>query len=77
MTSEHIKTRRKLKEVATVNDFKKLLEECILSDEDKKLLEMHYLSNKDFRYIGDALGFAEQTIKYKHKNALQKLSNIL
>ena len=77
MRSEHIKTRSKIKNIANVTTFNELLDSCTLTEEDKELLRLHYLNGKDFRYIGDKLGFAESTIKKRHRKALQKLNKIL
>ena len=75
--SQHIETRRKLKDVSLVSDFEELLALCTLSDEDKVILRLHYLQDKAFRYIGDMLGYSERTIKARHKRALKKLSDAL
>lgn len=77
MASEHIKTRQKIQDIAEIASFNELLDACTLTDEDKELMRMHYLQGKDFRYIGDMLGFAESTVKKRHRKALQKLSRIL
>lgn len=77
MTTEHVKTRKRIKDIASISTFNDLLEASTLSAEDKEVLKMHYLEDKDFRYIGDTLGLSEQTIKYRHKKALQKLSKLL
>ena len=74
--SETIDTRKKLKDVPTVSRFDDLLEQLTLSDEDKEILRLHYLKGKDFRYIGDMLGYAEITIKKRHVKALKKLSKL-
>lgn len=77
MTSEHVKTRKRIRDIADISTFNELLDASTLSTEDKGILKMHYLEDKDFRYIGDSLGLSEQTIKYRHKKALQKLSKLL
>lgn len=77
MSSEHIKTKRKIKEIASINTFNDLINACTLTEEDKEILRMHYLQGKDFRYIGDVLGFSESTIKKRHKKSLSKLNKIL
>lgn len=74
MSSKHIEDRRKVKEIPSINTFNDLLEQSTLSEDDKKMLRLHYLEDKDFRYIGDMLGFSESTIKYRHKRAIKKLS---
>ena len=77
MSSEHIKTRNRIKEIASITTFNDLIDACTLTEEDKELLRLHYLQGKDFRYIGDKLGFAESTVKKRHRKALQKLNRIL
>lgn len=74
--SEHIDTRRKIQDISSVKTFEELLENCILTDEDKMLMRLHYLNGKDFRFIGDSLGFLESTIKRRHKKILQKLNKM-
>ncbi len=76
MTS-HIQTRAKLKEICLVTAFEDLLDLCTLSDIDKEILRLHYLKEKDFRFIGDELGFSESAIKQRHRKALKKLGNII
>ena len=77
MTTEHIKTRRKLKRIVDVEEFNRLIDKCVLTDDYKTMLRMHYLKGKDFRYIGDDLGYSESTMKRWHKEALEKLHEIL
>lgn len=77
MTTEHIKTRRKIQDIAEVKTFEELIDGCMLDDETKELLRLHYIHGKDFRYIGDKLGYSEDTIKRKHQKALKKLSHII
>lgn len=74
--SESIETRKKIKGIASITAFDTLLEESTLSSVDKQILRLHYLEEKDFRYIGDILGYAEVTIKKRHLKALKKLSDL-
>lgn len=75
--SEHIETRRKLRSIYSVNTFEQLIESCVLTDEDKSILRLHYLKGKDFRFIGDELGFSERTIRRRHQKILSKLNKML
>lgn len=74
--SEHIDTRKKLKEIADISSFTSLINSSTLSDTDKQILVLHYIEDKDFAYIGDMLGFSEPTIKRRHKQALKKISKL-
>lgn len=76
MSSEHVKTRRKVKSIADIKDFDDLLNRSTLSEEDKEIMRLHYIEEKDFRYIGDLLGFSEATIKYRHRKALRKIGKL-
>jgi RNA polymerase sigma factor (sigma-70 family) len=75
--TDHIKTQKKLKDIPQVSIFEELLSASTLSDTDKEIIRLHYLKEKDFRYIGDLLGFSEATIKARHKKALKKLGSII
>lgn len=75
--TDHIKTRKVLKDIATIDTFNEILDASTLSNEDKYILRQHYLQGKNFAYIADELGYAEITIIKRHKKILQKLSTIL
>lgn len=75
--TEHVATRRKLKEIPRIATFQQILDESTLTDLEKEIITLHYLEDKDYRYIGDKLGFSEATIKRKHQKALKKISKIL
>lgn len=77
MSSQHIETRNKLRNICEVSTFENLIANCVLSDTEKDILRLHYLKGKDFRYIGDELGFAESTIKGKHRKILSKLNKLI
>lgn len=75
--SKHIETRHRIQSIADISSFEDLLNQSTLSDDEKLLLKLHYIQGKDFRYIGDMLGYAESTIKRKHKKILIKLGKLL
>ena len=75
--SDHIETRKKIKGIASASSFASLIESAMLSPTDKQILKLHYLEEKDFRFIGDALGYSESTIKKRHRKILSKLGRLL
>ena len=75
--SEHIETKKRLKEIPNISTFDGLLDQSTLDDTDKTILRLHYLKHRDFRFIGETLGFAEVTIKKRHRKALSKLTKLL
>ena len=74
--SVNIETRKRLKDIPSIVTFDALLEQSTLSDLDKEILRLHDLKEKDFRYIGDTLGYAEVTIKKRHLKALSKIQSL-
>ena len=74
--TDHILTKRKLKEVADVSDFDSLLEHCTITDEDREILRMHYLKGKSFQFIADILGYSEVTVRKHHAKALKKIAKL-
>lgn len=75
--TSHIKTRNTLKEIPLVETFEALLNKSMISDEEKELMRLHYIQKKDFRFIGDTLGYIEASIKAKHRKILKKLNKLL
>ena len=75
--TQHLMTRKYLREIPRKADFEALLEESTLSDTEKEIMRLHYLQQKNFAYIGDTLGFSEETIEERHKRALKKLTQLI
>lgn len=76
--TEHIKTRNKLQNIATISEFNQILKSVTLSDDEEKYsLKMYYLKGKSFAFIADSLGYAEITVNKKHCKILKKLSKVL
>lgn len=77
LMSEHIDTRRKIRDISSIKTFEELLENCILTDEDKEIMRLHYLKGKELSFIADMMGFSESTIKRHHRKILKKLNKML
>lgn len=75
--TQHVQTRAKLKETLEVTTFIDLINRCMLTPDERELMRLHYIEDKDFRYVGDRLGFAEVTIKEKHRKILKKIDKLL
>ena len=75
--TEHVKTKHQIKEIPDISTFDELLSRALLSPTEKSILRLHYVENKDFRYIGDVLGFSESGIKKKHCHALKIIAKLL
>ena len=75
--TEHIKTRKKLVDIADINEFKQLLDLVVLTVEERKIIEMHYLQGMSLMEIGFELGYAEVTVCKKHQKILRKIAKVL
>lgn len=76
MDKENAETRKKLKGISSVNEFRSILERTMLSDEEKQILILYYKEKKSLAYIADELGMSETTVKRKHRKMLMKLGSI-
>lgn len=76
-SSDHIKTRQKIKDIAEVKTFDELIERCMLTDEDKFILREHYLHGRSFQSIAMQLNYSEDTIKHRHQKMLKKIQQII
>ena len=77
MNKENALTRKKLKQIDSVEDFDRMLNNLMASEEDKKIIEMHYKQGKSLGYIADVLGMSESSVKNKHRKLLIKIGNIM
>lgn len=75
--SEHIDTRKKIKNICRISEFEAILDDCVLTDEEKDIMRLYYLKGKSFSYIADMLGYSECTVKRRHQNVLKKINKIL
>lgn len=75
--SEHKNVKNKLKSIYSITTFKELLDRSVLNDEEKEIIQRHYLKGQELKFIGDELGYAESTMKSKHKRILKKLSKLV
>ena len=74
--TENVKTRKILKDIATIDTFNEIINAAMLTDEDRFILTEHYLKGKNFAYIADELGYAEITINKRHCKILQKFFHL-
>ena len=76
--TDHILTKKLLKEKAkTKRQLRTLLDEALLTAREREIVEMIYLQHKPLDVIADALGYAESTVRLKHRQALQKIKYVM
>lgn len=77
MDKETQKTRKRLKDIGSIEEFNDLSERTMLSTEEKQILILYYKEQKTLTYIADFLGMSEITVKRKHKKLLMKIGKLL
>lgn len=77
MDKETQRTRKRLKDIGSIEEFNDLLERTMLSTEEKQILILYYKEQKTLTYIADFLGMSEITVKRKHKKLLMKIGKLL
>jgi DNA-directed RNA polymerase specialized sigma24 family protein len=76
--TDHILTKKLLKEKAkTKRQLRTLLDEALLTAREREIVEMIYLQHKSLDVIADVLGYAESTVRLKHRQALQKIKYVM
>lgn len=75
--TEHISTRKKLTDIATVTEFNQILDLVVLTPQERRIMELHYLQGMSLMQIGFELGYAEITVCKKHQKILQKIAKVL
>lgn len=76
MNEKNAKTRSKLKNIGTIKEFQRVVENAVLNEDEKAILDLHYKQGKSLSYVADILGMSEPTIKRKHKKLLMKLGDL-
>lgn len=75
--TEHILTKKRLiKEARTKRQLCALVEEALLTPREREIVVMIYIQHKPLDVIADALGYAESTVRLKHRQALRKIKYV-
>ncbi|MBO7695455.1 MAG: hypothetical protein J6T10_22750 [Methanobrevibacter sp.] len=77
MSSKHIETKHKIKNINNKLIFNEMLENSMLSEIEKKMMRMYYVENKTMDYIADELGYSPQGILKMHKRILKRIGSLL
>lgn len=49
----------------------------MLSDKEKRIMRLIYYEDKPLGFIADVTGYAESTIRLKHRQIIERISNII
>ena len=74
--TEHIATKHKLSKLKP-REFEAVINAAMLSDKEKRVMRLIYCEKKPLGYVADVTGYAESTIRLKHRQVLAKISYII
>lgn len=75
--TEHIKTKKKIKQIGSKVEFQSLLDGAILSDKERQMMELYYVQRKDFDYIADTLVYSKAGIQKMHQRVLKRIEALI
>jgi DNA-directed RNA polymerase specialized sigma subunit len=76
LSSEHIETRRKLKETEKA-DFLSIIDRAMLSETEEQIMKLYYMKHKSMPEIADEIGYSEIGVVKAHQRILRKISKII
>ena len=62
-----------VRNIRTKSEYESFMSDLKLTECERKIADMVFLRGCDYRYIGDALGYSEATVKRKMKRILDML----
>ncbi len=75
--TNHIKIKRKLKQIPTKIEFNSLLENAMVSEKERRLMQMYYVDQKDFDYIADVMGYSKAGVIKMHQRILKRIEALI
>lgn len=76
MDEERKNTKRKLKEICSVEDLKNLLDRTMLTDDERAIIWKIYKEGKPMDIVADEIGVSRPTAFRKHAKALHKIGKM-
>lgn len=75
--TKHMETKKRLREISSISELSRLIDDCVLSDNNRKIARMIYLEDKPLGYIADVLGYSESCVKKRHVKIVERLEKLL
>ena len=72
----HIKNKHKLQNLEPAT-FAKILDKIMISDKEREIMTLLYVKHKTAAYVADVVGYAESTVRLKHRKIVERLSRYL
>ena len=75
--TDHIETRKKLKNIPLKSQFATITKKYTLSNVENEVLNYWYIDHLTFYEIADRLNVSERTARRYHANALRKIKDTI
>lgn len=76
MNEEKKETKRRLKNICSVEDLKDLLDRTLLTDEERLIIWKVYKEGKTLDFVADEIGLSRTSVARKHSRALHKIGKM-
>lgn len=74
--TEHVRNKHKIQELSKP-ELHKLLDCAMLSAKEREIMRLLYAERRSTVYVAMKTGYAESTVRLKHKQIVEKLSRYL
>lgn len=75
--TDHVKTKHRLKEIGSLDDFNAILDGSTLNQREKKFLRMYYVDKHDLCFIADSFGLTESAAGKMHRRLLKTIAKVI
>ena len=77
MDAKLLEARRKLEDIPSKAEYCIIVNRAKLTDVERQVVDMKYLNGKSLIFIGEEIGYSENTVKKLHHRALRKLAKLI
>ena len=74
--TKHLENKHKIQSLSK-QEFYKLLDRVMLSAKEREIMRLIYVEQRSTVYVALKTGYAESTVRLKHKQIVEKLSKFL
>lgn len=74
--TEHVRNKHKIQNLSK-QEFYRLLDRVMLSAKERDIMRLIYVERESTIYVALKTGYAESTVRFKHKQIVERLSRFL
>lgn len=74
--TRHISTKHKVSHLKP-KEFEAVMNAAMFSEKERRILRLIYCEKKPLGFVADITGYAESTIRLKHRQMIERISEII